>query len=131
MAAKLASVRTKRAILPAEIRDGWTPDGDRDSSHGDDAPTRRVGESTQPREGGTFRLGISGLISIDPALASITALPLLKATCAGLMVHPDQPLPAGLRLVPEVAADYPVVSGNGRTYTFTIRSGFRFSTASR
>jgi ABC-type transport system substrate-binding protein len=40
---------------------------------------------------------------------------------------PDRPLPAGLRFEPEIAADY-TVSPDGRTYTFTIRKGSRFST---
>ena len=52
---------------------------------------------------------------------------LLDATCARLMTFPDAPPPAGLRLVPEVAAAYPRVSSDGKTYTFTLRSGFRFS----
>jgi ABC-type transport system substrate-binding protein len=87
--------------------------------------------SSSPRgikEGGTFRIGIAALDSIDPALAGLFAYQVLNATCAGLLNVPDRPLPAGLRLVPEVAAGYPSVSHDGRTYTFTIRSGFRFST---
>jgi len=83
------------------------------------------GTPRSTKEGGTFRVGISGRVEIDPALAPGG---LSGAACAGLMATPDQPLPAGLRLVPEIAADYPVISRNRRTYTFTIRSGFRFST---
>ena len=30
--------------------------------------------------------------------------------------------------MPEVATGYPAVSPDGRTYTFTIRKGYRFST---
>ena len=30
-------------------------------------------------------------------------------------------------MVPEAAAGFPKVSADGRTYTFTIRKGFRFS----
>jgi peptide/nickel transport system substrate-binding protein len=84
------------------------------------------------KEGGTFRVGISGFDSIDPALATgIFSGQLLEATCAGLLNVPDTPLPAGLRLVPEVAADFPSVSRDGKTYAFTIRSDFRFSTGAR
>lgn len=83
------------------------------------------------REGGTFRVGISGFDSIDPALAGIFSGQLLKATCAGLLNVADKPLPAGLRLVPEVAADFPSLSRDGKSYTFTIRSDFRFSTGAR
>lgn len=43
------------------------------------------------------------------------------------MSYPDKPLPEGLRVVPEVAAGFPRVSRDRRTYTFTLRSGFRFS----
>ena len=50
-----------------------------------------------------------------------------RCRCARLMNFPDTPPPAALRLVPEVAAAYPRVSSDGKTYTFTLRSGFRFS----
>jgi peptide/nickel transport system substrate-binding protein len=48
-------------------------------------------------------------------------------TCAGLLTYPDRPAPQGTLLVPEVAQAMPRVSADGRTYTFTVRSGFRFS----
>jgi peptide/nickel transport system substrate-binding protein len=85
------------------------------------------------KEGGTFRIGISGDVfdSIDPA---ITNLPgsgsLSRIACAGLMNYHDKPLPEGLRVVPEIAAAYPKVTNGGKTYTFTIRKGMRFSTGS-
>jgi peptide/nickel transport system substrate-binding protein len=78
------------------------------------------------REGGVFRVaGVPD--AIDPAI-SLDAGDALSATCALLMHNPDKPLPEGTRLVPEVAARYPDVSRDGRTYTFTIRKGFRFAT---
>src|SRR4029079_10473010 len=40
---------------------------------------------------------------------------------------PDQPAPVGAQLEPEVARALPSRSRDGRTYTFTIRPGFRFS----
>jgi peptide/nickel transport system substrate-binding protein len=77
------------------------------------------------REGGVFRVaGVPD--SIDPAL-TIDAGDALSATCVKLMSYPDKPVPAGTRVVPEVAAAYPMISRDGRTYTFTIRKGFRFS----
>jgi len=48
-------------------------------------------------------------------------------TCARLLNYPDQEGDAGRTLVPEVAKALPVVSDGGRTYTFAIRKGFRFS----
>jgi peptide/nickel transport system substrate-binding protein len=65
---------------------------------------------------------------VDPALAySGESWSLLDTTCARLMNNPDKPPPEGFRLVPEVAAAYPRVSNGAKTYTFMIRSGFRFS----
>jgi peptide/nickel transport system substrate-binding protein len=83
------------------------------------------------REGGTFRVGIANFSSIEPVLAGGPSYRLLQATCAGLLNLADKPLPAGLRLVPEIAAGYPAISRNGRSYTFTIRSDVRFSTGAR
>jgi ABC-type transport system substrate-binding protein len=57
--------------------------------------------------------------SLDPALAYRDgSWSLLSATCTRLLSSP---------LEPEVAARRPKVSRDGRTYTFTLRSGFRFS----
>ena len=84
-------------------------------------------ESTA-RKGGIVRLAFNGLDYMDPALAySGPSWALLDTTCARLMTYPDKPPPAGLRLVPEVAASFPKISQNGKTYTFTLRRGFRFS----
>jgi serine/threonine-protein kinase len=49
------------------------------------------------------------------------------ATGAQLLNYPDAPAPRGARLQPEVAAALPSVSADGRTYTFRIRPGYRFS----
>jgi ABC-type transport system substrate-binding protein/streptogramin lyase len=49
------------------------------------------------------------------------------ATCARLLNYRDAEGDAGRQLIPEVAEDLPKVSDGGRTYTFTIREGFRFS----
>jgi DNA-binding SARP family transcriptional activator/ABC-type transport system substrate-binding protein len=64
----------------------------------------------------------------DPAVATNPwQWQLEYATCAKLMNYPDAPAPAGWRAQPEVAAAQPVVSADGRTYSFRIRKGFRFS----
>lgn len=82
----------------------------------------------ETREEGIFRISMEGVDYIDPALSySTQGWALLDTTCARLMAYPDKPPPEGLRLVPEVAADFPKVSRNGKTYTFTLRKGFRFS----
>jgi ABC-type transport system substrate-binding protein len=51
------------------------------------------------------------------------------ATCAMLLRYPvSSPPVVRYNLVPEVATGYPAVSRDGKTYTFSIRKGFRFST---
>jgi ABC-type transport system substrate-binding protein/class 3 adenylate cyclase len=50
-----------------------------------------------------------------------------SATCAKLLNYPDAPSPDGWSLQPEIAATMPDVTPDGRTYTFTVRRGYRFS----
>jgi len=65
---------------------------------------------------------------LDPALAlGPQAYQLEYATCAKLVNYPDHAAPAGSRLVPEVARSLPIRSPDGKSYTFPIRPGFRFS----
>ena len=93
------------------------------------------GSTRAIKEGGTFQVGIPGttiIDSIDPILANFPgAVTISRATCAGLTAYPDVPYPTGLRLRPEIAAAYPRITDRGRTYTFTIRKGARFSDGSR
>ena len=64
----------------------------------------------------------------DPALVgTIDASQIEYATCAMLLNYPDEPGAAGLRLIPDAARSLPVVSADGRAYTFVIRPGMRFS----
>jgi len=66
--------------------------------------------------------------SLDPAVAyNNFSNQILYATCAKLVNYPDAPAPAGSHLEAEVAEALPAVSADGRTYTFTVRKGFRFS----
>ena len=48
-------------------------------------------------------------------------------TCARLLNYPDKEGDGGRNVVPDVAKGLPDVTDGGRTYTFAIRSGFRFS----
>ncbi|MEP6910414.1 MAG: ABC transporter substrate-binding protein [Actinomycetota bacterium] len=88
-----------------------------------------VRELQVPSPGGTARIKAENDVdSMDPALAFETkAWQLLYATCAKLLNYPDKPAPAGSQLEPEVARSLPERSADGKTYTFTIREGFRFS----
>ena len=89
--------------------------------------------SSTARKTETLRVALAIDVDyVDPALAyALSSWNMEYATCAKLLNYPDRPAPAGSRLVAEVAAGFPRVSRNGRTYTFTIRPGFRFSDGSR
>jgi peptide/nickel transport system substrate-binding protein len=85
------------------------------------------------KEGGTFRvaLGAGAFDHIDPALAYGGASWLvLNPVCATLMTYPSKPPPTGYRIVTDVAKAFPRSSKDLRTWTFTLRSGFRFSDGS-
>ena len=69
--------------------------------------------------------------TIDPALIAGPELQLLDPACGNLMGYPSKPLPEGGRLRPELAEAHPVVSSDGRTYTFRVRKDARFSDGSR
>jgi peptide/nickel transport system substrate-binding protein len=65
----------------------------------------------------------------DPNLSYyVPTAQLLYTTQCRLMYNPDKEAPKGSTVVPEVAAGLPQISKNGKTYTFTIRPGYKFST---
>src|SRR5262249_33670675 len=63
----------------------------------------------------------------DPMGGSESVRQLRYATCANLLYYPDSAGQKGAQLQPEIAAAMPNVSRDGRTYTFRIRPGYRFS----
>jgi peptide/nickel transport system substrate-binding protein len=95
----------------------------------------RVWVSVSPRAlpeakpGGTARLASrEDVDSLDPALAATPiSWQLGAATGAKLLNYPDTAGGTGSQLEPEVAESLPSRSPDGRTYTFRIRPGFRFS----
>jgi YVTN family beta-propeller protein len=98
---------------------------------GRDAVWVTVQRAPEPvgRSGGTARLTLEDDPgTLDPA---VTYTPggyqLLYATCAKLLTYPDAAAPAGSVLVPEAAESMPRISEDGRTYTFAVRRGLRFS----
>jgi ABC-type oligopeptide transport system substrate-binding subunit len=87
-----------------------------------------AGNAPALKKGGIYKLGAVGpSVSVDPQVAYVTTAWWLEyATAAKLYDYPDKSGPAGGKLVPVVASKFKV-SRNGRTYTFTIRKGFKFS----
>jgi peptide/nickel transport system substrate-binding protein len=93
------------------------------------------GSTHAEQPGGIFRVSFlttpGNFDHIDPALAySRESWALLDTACARLMRYRDRPLPQGRELEPDVAAAPPVVSRDGRTWRFRLRTGFRFSNGS-
>lgn len=87
--------------------------------------------SGQAVRGGTLRVNISksDVTTLDPQIDyEFLGGAILWITCVKLVYYPDRPAPLGSQLRPEAAAGLPRVSRDGRTYTFTVRSGYRFNT---
>jgi len=86
-------------------------------------------DTQQARSGGTLRIvSTSDFDYVDPALSYFShTWNMMAATNLMLMYYPHVEGPAGRRLTPMASQGMPRVSNNGRTYTFTIKRGFRFS----
>jgi YVTN family beta-propeller protein len=66
---------------------------------------------------------------IDVALSNYTYVsPLLRMTGDGLTAFNQVSDPAGAQLVPDLATSLPTPTDGGKTYTFLLRSGIRYST---
>lgn len=82
------------------------------------------------KTGGTLNVNLSAtdFDFLDPALSySSWTWQFTYLTNLKLLNYPDKPKPEGSQLVAE-AADLPVVSADGKTYTFTVKPGFKFNT---
>ncbi len=81
------------------------------------------------KRGGTIVVELSSDVDYtDPQLSYYGETWKLEgATACKLLNWPDKEGAAGAVATPEVAAGLPVISANGKTYTFTIKPGFRFS----
>jgi len=81
-------------------------------------------------KGGTLRLNMSAtdVDFTDPSLAYGTISWQIEfATALKLYNYPDKPKPLGGKIQPEGAAGFPVISKDGKTYSITVRSGYKFS----
>ena len=87
-----------------------------------------AGKGHALKNGGTWKFALAGPgETMDPQVTYLTTTWWLEyATAAKLFNYPDKTGAPGAKLIPEVASRY-AVSANGRTYTFNLRQGFRFS----
>ena len=85
--------------------------------------------SAKGAKGGTIVVEFSSDVDyIDPQLSYYgETWKLEQAAACRLMNFPDKEGAAGATVTPEVAAGLPIISNNGKTYTFTIKPGFKFS----
>ena len=81
------------------------------------------------KKGGTIVVEMTTDVDyIDPQLSYYGETWKLEgATACKLFNWPDKEGAAGAVATPEVAAGLPVISKDGKTYTFTIKPGFKFS----
>lgn len=79
--------------------------------------------------GGTFRMAsLSALDTIDPATSyDSTSWSILSMTNDGLVAFQRVGGPQGAAIVPDLATSIPSLSDGGKTYTFQLRSGIRYS----
>jgi peptide/nickel transport system substrate-binding protein len=86
------------------------------------------------KEGGTFRVAfLTGFFhTIDPALWEVPSqFQLIEPACGALLDYPSKAPPGGFQIAPSIAGAEPVISSDGKTYTFTIRKDARFSNGQR
>jgi ABC-type oligopeptide transport system substrate-binding subunit len=84
-------------------------------------------------KGGTVNIAhsLADFDNLDPAIAYVQDDWTVEyVTALKLVYYPDKSGAEGSNLAPDAAAGFPVVSKNGKTYTFTIRPGLKLSDGS-
>jgi peptide/nickel transport system substrate-binding protein len=89
--------------------------------------------SAHAKKGGTLKFNMSStdFDFTDPSLAyGVQSWQLEYSTALKLYNYPDKGKPLGGKIQPEGAAGFPVISKDGKTYTITVKSGFKFNDGS-
>jgi ABC-type transport system substrate-binding protein len=124
----LARIDPERPVVAERFRLGGEP---RALSVVDGRLWVAVAAAGAGHRGGTLRVAFEdtiGRIDIDPATSyRPDAWQLLSMTNDGLTAFRRTGGTAGATIVPDLAQALPVPSDGGRTYTFTLRTGIRFS----
>ena len=86
------------------------------------------GNAKGGKTGGSIKVGTVGPDSYDPALMlTVQAFQPLKTVYTGLLAFKDEYGKAGTELIPGLAEKMPTVSSDGKTYTFQLRKGLKYS----
>ena len=101
--------------------------GGKKSSSSSPAP---AATTTEAATGGTYTVELNTDVDYtDPALDYLsTGWEIQYAVGCKLLNYPDRNGAASSQLQPEVASGFPKISNGGKTYTFTVRKGYRFNT---
>jgi ABC-type transport system substrate-binding protein len=99
--------------------------GDGDESAG----TTTTTAAPAAQQGGTLKVNMEADTDyVDPALAYYQISWQFEfSTGVKLLNYPDKPAPEGATLRAEGATGLPTISEDGKTYTFTIKPGYKFS----
>jgi peptide/nickel transport system substrate-binding protein len=86
------------------------------------------GTSGGGKQGGSITIGTVGPDSYDPVLMqTVQAFQPLKTVYTGLLAYKDAYGKEGTELIPGLAEKLPDVSSDGKTYTFQLRKGLKYS----
>src|SRR5262249_10787838 len=88
-----------------------------------------AGPPSVAHRGGTLNVRAYPTDSIDPALAYDVggSWAMLSMTNDGLLTYQRVGGTNGTRVVPDLASSLPTISDDGRTYSFQVRAGVRYS----